>query len=236
MMTLTKRKQNSGFTLAELLVVVAIIGVLVAVSIPIFAGQLEKARRATCLANRRSLLAEVRVKALDSDLDQEAAFNALYPADKADYPCPKGGVFSWKDGQIICSVHDGTGEDTSPTITVNGEKITITATIREEYKTGDRAFLYQGDICKVGEDYYIICASYTNVTVTGTYSDWFRKNLLPYSAAKISTSSIKSKQNDIGKELYPGDLFSDNGIVYVTRYHKAISSGMNKDYLVVFGK
>ena len=40
-------KKKKGFTLAELLVVVAIIGVLVAVSIPIFSKQLEKSRIAT---------------------------------------------------------------------------------------------------------------------------------------------------------------------------------------------
>lgn len=37
-----KRKQNKGFTLAELLIVVAIIAVLVAISIPIFSKQLKK--------------------------------------------------------------------------------------------------------------------------------------------------------------------------------------------------
>ena len=39
--------------LAELLIVVAIIAVLVAVSIPIFNGQLEKARRAVDMQNAR---------------------------------------------------------------------------------------------------------------------------------------------------------------------------------------
>ena len=42
---------KSGFTLAELLIVVAIIAVLVAVAIPVFAGQLEKSREAVDLAN-----------------------------------------------------------------------------------------------------------------------------------------------------------------------------------------
>lgn len=45
---------KKGFTLAELLVVVAIIGVLVAVSIPIFTSQLSKARYATNQANLRA--------------------------------------------------------------------------------------------------------------------------------------------------------------------------------------
>lgn len=54
-----KAKENKkGFTLAELLIVVAIIAVLVAVSIPIFTGQLEKARQATTAANLRSAYAE----------------------------------------------------------------------------------------------------------------------------------------------------------------------------------
>lgn len=59
-----KVKEKKGFTLAELLVVVAIIGVLVAVSIPIFTSQLEKAREATDLANIRSAYAEVQTAAL----------------------------------------------------------------------------------------------------------------------------------------------------------------------------
>ena len=57
-----KREKENGFTLAELLVVVAIIGVLVAVSIPIFTGQLERAREATDAANIRSAYAVVMAK------------------------------------------------------------------------------------------------------------------------------------------------------------------------------
>ena len=59
------RKNEKGFTLAELLIVVAIIGVLVAISIPIFTSQLEKAREATDLANLRAAKAEAVVAILD---------------------------------------------------------------------------------------------------------------------------------------------------------------------------
>ena len=48
-------KRNKGFTLAELLIVVAIIAVLVAISIPIFKNQLEKARRAVDLQTARTI-------------------------------------------------------------------------------------------------------------------------------------------------------------------------------------
>ena len=46
-----KRNNKKGFTLAELLIVVAIIAVLVAIAIPIFTSQLEKSRESTDLAN-----------------------------------------------------------------------------------------------------------------------------------------------------------------------------------------
>ena len=52
---MTKKLNNKkGFTLAELLVVVAIIAVLVAVSIPIFSAQTKKANFATNQANARA--------------------------------------------------------------------------------------------------------------------------------------------------------------------------------------
>lgn len=51
---MTKLNKKKGFTLAELLVVVAIIAVLVAISIPIFTSQLGKAKRETNNANLRA--------------------------------------------------------------------------------------------------------------------------------------------------------------------------------------
>lgn len=60
-------RNKKGFTLAELMVVVAIIGVLVAVSVPIFNSQLEKSREATDLANVRSAYAQVMTEAMSKD-------------------------------------------------------------------------------------------------------------------------------------------------------------------------
>ncbi|MCH4013856.1 MAG: type II secretion system GspH family protein [Solobacterium sp.] len=66
---LKKLRNKKGFTLAELLIVVAIIGVLVAISIPIFTSQLEKAREATDLANIRSAYAECTTAVLTGEAD-----------------------------------------------------------------------------------------------------------------------------------------------------------------------
>lgn len=60
-------RNKKGFTLAELMVVVAIIGVLVAISVPIFNSRLEKSREATDLANVRSAYAQVMTEAISKD-------------------------------------------------------------------------------------------------------------------------------------------------------------------------
>ena len=66
------KKNNKGFTLAELLIVVAIIAILVAVSIPMFASQLSKARKATNEANVRAAKAAAVATYL-GDENHEAA-------------------------------------------------------------------------------------------------------------------------------------------------------------------
>ena len=60
------KKNKKGFTLAELLIVVAIIAVLVAISIPIFTAQLKKARLATNKANARSALSAAMAEFIDA--------------------------------------------------------------------------------------------------------------------------------------------------------------------------
>lgn len=59
--------EKKGFTLAELLIVVAIIGVLVAIGIPIFSKQLEKSRDAVSIANIRSAYAEALTAYMTDD-------------------------------------------------------------------------------------------------------------------------------------------------------------------------
>lgn len=74
------RENKKGFTLAELLVVVAIIAILVAVSIPIFTGKLEEARKNTDLANERAAKAAAISDYMQSD--QESGYYKFYDADK----------------------------------------------------------------------------------------------------------------------------------------------------------
>lgn len=61
-------RNKKGFTLAELLIVVAIVGVLVAIAIPIFSASLTDAENAVQDANYRAAKAVAAVKVLQ-DLD-----------------------------------------------------------------------------------------------------------------------------------------------------------------------
>ncbi|WP_194610240.1 type II secretion system protein [Clostridium vitabionis] len=129
-----KKKQNrNGFTLAELLIVVAIIGVLVAISIPIFSSQLEKAREATDAANIRSQYAQVMAEAItdDGDVNGWKMFGAVELKQQKDKwqstglgknlesvynrvegKDPKAGGTAWveyKDDQVILHYEAGNG-------------------------------------------------------------------------------------------------------------------------------
>ena len=66
---LKKFTNKKGFTLMEMLIVVAIIAILVAIAIPTFASQLNKARVAVDEANIRSGYADVMLKILTADAD-----------------------------------------------------------------------------------------------------------------------------------------------------------------------
>lgn len=61
----SKKNNKKGFTLMEMLIVVAIIVILIAIMIPTFNNQLEKSREAADAANIRAAYAEVMVKYLD---------------------------------------------------------------------------------------------------------------------------------------------------------------------------
>lgn len=68
------KTNKKGFTLAELLIVVAIIAVLVAIAIPVFTSQMEKAREAVDAANLRAAYAEVMASHLtDEDVTRTVA-------------------------------------------------------------------------------------------------------------------------------------------------------------------
>ncbi|MBS6642529.1 MAG: prepilin-type N-terminal cleavage/methylation domain-containing protein [Clostridiaceae bacterium] len=69
MRSIKERLNKKGFTLAELLIVVAIIAVLVAVSVPVFNSKLERSREAADVANMRAAKAAAVAAYLNGELD-----------------------------------------------------------------------------------------------------------------------------------------------------------------------
>ena len=120
-----KKLNKKGFTLAELLVVVAIIGVLVAISIPIFTAQLEKSREAVDAANIRAAYAELSVDAITGDV----------PTDMKKYDVTlKQETEGWQTSfDFPANLKEGSNEPKSPnkcTFTYDPSTGDITASIK----------------------------------------------------------------------------------------------------------
>ena len=112
-----KKRGAKGFTLMEMLIVVAIIAVLIAIAIPIFTSQLENSREATDAANIRSAYAEVAAKALSAP---KTSVGATVEKQQAQA--------GWQNESItdIAGIAIDDINDTDDTvISYDGEKITI---------------------------------------------------------------------------------------------------------------
>lgn len=95
---LKKFTNKQGFTLMEMLIVVAIIAVLVAIAIPTFSGTLKKANAATDLANIRSGYASAQITAMTENhstettyyLQKDGTVKPSTDAKREDYVCKAG--------------------------------------------------------------------------------------------------------------------------------------------------
>lgn len=119
-----KVNNRKGFTLAELLIVVAIIAVLIVVAIPIFVKQLEKSREANDLANVRSAYAEVMTSVIEGDTSKTVSVElSQRESDWLNDPVTIGSIthykkdgdtVNWKGvpgnkGTCVVSYNEGTG-------------------------------------------------------------------------------------------------------------------------------
>ena len=98
-----KVNNRKGFTLAELLIVVAIIAVLIVVAIPIFVNQLEKSREASDLANVRSAYAEVMASVIEGDTSKTVSVElSQRESDWLNDPVTIGSITHYKkDGDTV---------------------------------------------------------------------------------------------------------------------------------------
>jgi len=69
-------RRDEGFTLVELMVVVLIIGILVAIAIPVFNSAKSNAQRKSCYANQRTIEGALQTYAAENDGQFPAAVAA----------------------------------------------------------------------------------------------------------------------------------------------------------------
>jgi prepilin-type N-terminal cleavage/methylation domain-containing protein len=108
-------KGAKGFTLVETLITVAVIGVLVAVGIPLYNHYSAAAHSSACAHNRAALQSSVTVALLDNKKLTAAELTKIIADDGANSSavCPDGGTYSVAEDEngnmnVVCSVHSGT--------------------------------------------------------------------------------------------------------------------------------
>lgn len=85
-------RTRAGFTLAELLIVVAIIGALAAVAVPVFAGTLDKTKARVCAANRAMLMRAIMYEKMLNTSDEDI--------------CGQYTTAALKEKGYVCPIHD----------------------------------------------------------------------------------------------------------------------------------
>lgn len=129
MMKLAK-KNRRGFTLIELMIVIAIIGILAAIAIPNFSKARRQARLKACISNMRTMEGAVEMYMMDNNANDVTVEDLVKTDDsnpllKDKYlkkwpECKSGGTYTILEGsfpeatEIKCDKHN-TVNDPDPT-------------------------------------------------------------------------------------------------------------------------
>jgi type IV pilus assembly protein PilA len=104
------KKGEKGFSLVELMVVIVIIGVLIAIAIPVYRNTTEKAELRACHANQRMIESAASQYAMMNegiDIEDVNDIDELkdYFSDGVLPKCPSGVAYSITGGIVTCEEH-----------------------------------------------------------------------------------------------------------------------------------
>ncbi|MDN5291559.1 MAG: hypothetical protein PWQ06_1798 [Anaerophaga sp.] len=103
-------KKSGGFTLIELIIVIAILGIIVAIAVPRLSGFKSMAEERVCAANWKTVERMYTAYLVKNDIDHEDSVFNQFVIENFDEVCPTGGVISYVGGEVKCSVHDDGNE------------------------------------------------------------------------------------------------------------------------------
>ncbi len=104
---MNRKTRKKGFTLIEMLVVIAIIAILVAIVIPVVSNITGKARAATDAANLRSMMGLANTLLMENDTDAAATIAGLQAGKCSTFPGAKPYIFYVEPGFIIAYYDNG---------------------------------------------------------------------------------------------------------------------------------
>jgi prepilin-type N-terminal cleavage/methylation domain-containing protein len=100
-----RTSSNKGFTLVEIMIVVAIIGLLAAIAIPNFVRARTQSQKNACINNLRQIDGATQTWALETKQapDANATYAAISPYLKNAVICPAGGT-AFSDSYTLTQV------------------------------------------------------------------------------------------------------------------------------------
>lgn len=208
-----KRNNNhNGFTLIELIIVIALLGVITGIGVPLYKNHVAKASEKVCVANRDELMYSYDIIKIGQDNEDFSLSDFLLDSeDLVDIDmskvCPSGGIISVsEDGKnLVCSFHDKINTNPEPEIPGGNPSSVENYTYESVPYNNNNEYKYGDIVEKDGVIYRCIKNADENIGpndyTVGEFGYW----------EAISTSDSSSAPYDYRVMYAAGTIVNHNG-------------------------